>query len=500
MNIKYTIKAGILSLILSACSGSSESPKSPKSPTQVDTPVDPLAKYQGIWLAPAYGKGLEIENSQLTLFDYTSDFCFIDEVLDELDEGDFAAALSLQNNDTELEQKLGYGANGFYAPGTIFGKEAVMPVACEQGFMPTADDSDYVANLEQDLSYFYQTFKEHSVSIELQQVDWEDMYLVAQQALAVNPTEIGLVESLIEMIEPLKDGHTGIGDELEISFPNKPYFTTLFVEEFLALNGLTEIENEAQNEAAYEYLVEQHDLLNNIITSYADNMSDITIAANDNLMWFQVDDIGYLQIAAMEGFSEDDNDEQELEILESALDQALSDLQYTKGLIVDVRRNMGGKDFISLAIASRFTDHQTLAYLKQARNGDDRTPLREVHISPRGNIQYLNPVILLTSTSTLSAAEVFSMTMTNLSHVDLIGETTQGEFSDILTKTLPSGINFGLSNEYYITADGDWLEGQGVPVDVELPAFDLTERQALEDLTLEAAFDLLNEVVNIQVN
>ena len=489
MKIRNSLIIGTLSLILSACGGSSRSSDVQGAPAQDDSILE---KYQGTWIAPAYGKGLIIKDSQITLFDYTSDYCFVDQVINEFDEDEIAAALELQNNDTELEQKLGYGASGIYAPGLIYNKELSVPLACEQGFMPQMGDNDYNENYERDLSYFYQTFNELSVSIELQQLDWEDMYLSAQQLLAQDPTEITLIQALVEMIEPLKDGHTGLGDELEISYPNKPYYTNVFLNEFLELNGIDQITDSTQEQAAVNYISEQNDLMNQIIVDYANNESDITISGNENLMWFQLDGIGYLQIAGMAGFTNGDDDEQELSVLEASLEEALNDLQYTNGLIIDIRRNSGGHDFISLAIASRFADQEIFAYQKQARLGSARTPLQEVHISPRGDFQYVNPIVLLTSASTLSAAEVFTMTMKNLPHVTLMGETTQGEFSDVLEKRLPSGIKFGLSNEYYLTSEGTWLEGQGVGVDIELPAFVQAERIAQMDLTLEAAFELLS--------
>jgi len=485
---------GALSLLLGACGSSSD------SSTDASNIVDPLARYQGVWLAPAYGKGLEFDNNQLTVFDYTSDFCFIEQTLTDIDAEDLNIAFKLQNNNEDLEQRIGYGANSTYAPGTVFSKENDLPTACLQGFMPQQGDDNYVADFTKDLQYFYQTFKAHSVSIELQQIDWETSYMNAEQNLAANPTGSGLTLALINMIQPLNDGHTSIGDEdlgEDLSFSNKPYFTHIFIDEFFEINGINQIETPEQEQALLLYMEQQNDLLNDIIVSYVDSDSDIAIAANDSLLWFQVDGIGYIQIASMEGFADvDDEDvqeamEQTLSTLERALDQAISDLQHTNGLIIDIRRNAGGMDFISLAIASRFTDQKVLAYKKQARNGSVRTPMKEVYISPRGELQYLNPVALLTSASTVSAAEVFSMSMSNLPNVTLIGETTQGEFSDKLNKKLPIGIPFSLSNEYYFTANDDWLEGKGVPVDIELPAFTQSERLAQEDLTLEAAFEFL---------
>jgi C-terminal processing protease CtpA/Prc len=68
-----------------------------------------------------------------------------------------------------------------------------------------------------------------------------------------------------------------------------------------------------------------------------------------------------------------------------------------------------------------------------------------------------------------------------------MGEASQGAFSDILDKRMPRGIGFGFSNEIYRSADGEWFEGKGVPVDVAMATFDRAERLAGKDLILEAA-------------
>jgi len=283
---------GALSLLLGACGSSSD------SSTDASNIVDPLARYQGVWLAPAYGKGLEFDNNQLTVFDYTSDFCFIEQTLTDIDAEDLNIAFKLQNNNEDLEQRIGYGANSTYAPGTVFSKENDLPTACLQGFMPQQGDDNYVADFTKDLQYFYQTFKAHSVSIELQQIDWETSYMNAEQNLAANPTGSGLTLALINMIQPLNDGHTSIGDEdlgEDLSFSNKPYFTHIFIDEFFEINGINQIETPEQEQALLLYMEQQNDLLNDIIVSYVDSDSDIAIAANDSLLWFQVDGIGYIQ-------------------------------------------------------------------------------------------------------------------------------------------------------------------------------------------------------------
>lgn len=497
MKFKHCLAIGTMSLLLAACGGSSN-----KIVFDLPAPIpapSPTAKYHGIWLAPAYGQGIGIDDDELTIFEYTNDFCFFDDVVEEVELDDLTELFNLSDDNTQLEQRFGFGTDDLYAPGIVFSKAAELPQACSAGYTPVEGDDNYTEDYAQDLRYFYQAFKELSVSIERQELDWDAMYETAEQALIADPSDTTLVMSLVSMMEPLSDIHTSLGDEEDgavVRFNNKPMYYDLFLEEYLALNNIDELETSAQQEAAGAYVDEQTALLNSIIFDYANDESDIKVAANDLIAWFEVEGIGYLYIAAMTGFAEVEDEGAEssslvLNALESALDEAMSDLQNTTGLIIDVRRNLGGEDYLALAIASRFTDQEVVAYQKQAGLGDNKTPLREVTIAPRGDIQYLNPIVLLTSQTTVSAGEVFTMSMANLPHVTLIGEPTQGSLSDALGKVLPIGVPFSLSNETYLTPDGQWFEGQGIPVDVEVPAFTFAERLAEQDIALEVAFEYL---------
>ena len=96
-------------------------------------------------------------------------------------------------------------------------------------------------------------------------------------------------------------------------------------------------------------------------------------------------------------------------------------------------------------------------------------------------------VVLLTSTGTTSGAEVFTLAMRALPQVTLIGEPTQGAISDKLQKQLTNGFEVGLSNEYYLSPEGDWFESAGIPVAVEVPQFDPALREQGVDAGLEAA-------------
>ena len=55
-----------------------------------------------------------------------------------------------------------------------------------------------------------------------------------------------------------------------------------------------------------------------------------------------------------------------------------------------------------------------------------------------------------------------AMALRTLPNAILIGQPTQGALSDVLSKTLPNGWTFGLSNEIYATAGGATPEVSGV--------------------------------------
>jgi len=76
------------------------------------------------------------------------------------------------------------------------------------------------------------------------------------------------------------------------------------------------------------------------------------------------------------------------------------------------------------------------------------------------------PVILLTSKLTGSAAEILTLSMGDMAQVTTMGEATGGGLSDIASFTLPNGWNLGLSHQTYRTMDGALYEGIGIPPDI----------------------------------
>lgn len=83
----------------------------------------------------------------------------------------------------------------------------------------------------------------------------------------------------------------------------------------------------------------------------------------------------------------------------------------------------------------------------------------------------------ISSATTVSAAEIFTLMMRERPNTVLIGERSAGGFSDQLIKTLPHGLLYTISNEYYVSSLGEEFEGVGVPVNIEQVLFTLEKQK-----------------------
>ena len=205
---------------------------------------------------------------------------------------------------------------------------------------------------------------------------------------------------------------------------------------------------------------------------------------------------GYLRIRGFSGYTDNDNFDQGTDALEAALDAIFKDAEKLTGLIIDVRINGGGSDLWGIAVASRLTDREYLAYIKDARN-DVHNAARFSEgqprfVKPSQRPHFWGPVVELTSINSVSAAETFTMAlMGRRPQVVRIGESTQGIFSDILGRTLPNGWRFGLPNERFLTKEGVAFDGPGIPPHVLLPVFPRSDLAKGRDSGIEKAMEIL---------
>ncbi|MCF2872735.1 S41 family peptidase [Octadecabacter sp. G9-8] len=170
-----------------------------------------------------------------------------------------------------------------------------------------------------------------------------------------------------------------------------------------------------------------------------------------------------------------------------AFQQVADALQDATAIVIDVRYNPGGSDSVAFGIASHFTDQPVDVLTKTTRDGDAQTAPFTATLWPFDDTPLTQPVILLTSKLTGSAAEIFTLAMGALPQVVTMGEPTSGGLSDILGFTLPNGWSLGLSHQTYRSMDGALFEAVGIPPDVPFD-IEAAPLQLGEDPLLRAAF------------
>lgn len=499
-------------LIVAACGSNNNTPVAtvapPSTPPPATTPApaDPPAatsaiasQYRGTWNAPGYGLSLVVSDNSANAYRYSSNYCWQTAQATDIDTADIERLLRSTENPAQLEWYTGFGSDTFSAPGIVFERVATIPSACQDSVFTADDIGNTGLDALEIFDIYSQIFSEYYLDFERNQVDWPMVTNNARASLNNNSSDLDLLDAMNDTLAPLADGHNFVQSPQGLSAQTltKPTLIARLVEEFAAQNSLPfpipqEVLTPSIAAEANAFITAHLENQWQLVADYAQDTSDIQTAANGLIRWFENQGLGYLYIGAMSGYAQNQDDELDfarasLNNLDAALDAALADLSQVSGLIIDVRTNDGGFDYISLAIASRFAQSEVHAYSKQARDGSGRTPLREVRISPRGTVTYDGPIALLTSSSTVSAAEVFTLSMRQLPQVTLIGEPSHGAFSDVMDWVLPNGFAVGLSNEYYLSPEGQWFEGTGIPVDIAVPFYSQEQRELEVDFAIEAA-------------
>lgn len=457
---------------------------------------DLVTKYDGVWLAEAYGEGIKIESGTFISFDYTSDYCLVEDKENIDSEADIDEVVTSIDSD-HFKLIDGYGTKNFHSPGKEFTKTAngLMPSSCENGFVAQKGASSYQRDVVRDLDIFFQTFAEYYVSFELTDTDWDAIYDAAAAEVDSDTTDVELFDVLYNAIAELKDAHVSITspDIGVASVNNEPVMWEQLLYEYAEHNELSLPIPAEHGAAANEYIGDNIALYEATIDSYAEDESDIK--TNGVVKWFKNDGIGYLEIGAMvdvAGTGNLEDIEADIAAARNAIESALTDLSDTEALILDVRMNNGGRDVISMAFASYFIESAGTFAQKSVTDQFGVTTVSNYDLTPATQA-YTNPTFLLTSASTVSAAEAFVLFLKGQDHIALVGQPTQGALSDILDKTLPNGFVVNLSNEKYLTTDGEWYERTGIPVDIEVPHFDLESRELAIDKSIETVLAILSD-------
>jgi C-terminal processing protease CtpA/Prc len=167
--------------------------------------------------------------------------------------------------------------------------------------------------------------------------------------------------------------------------------------------------------------------------------------------------------------------------------------QNLEGLIVDVRFNIGGDTSFTNNMLGRFLKERVLGNYKQQRKNGQFGALNKNYFGPRGRFRFVDkPVVVLLNDQTVSAADEFTMVMKELPNVTLIGEPSNGSYSNMKPKKLSNGWVTTLSFQRYLDKDKNNYEGKGTPVDIRVENT-LKDVQTKSDNVLHVAIEFLKK-------
>ena len=406
----------------------------------------PDATERGAWRSQTGGQIITLNRMQAKLYSESSASCVLQLTfpahmkLVELAEGATVEA----TGDT-----LTLRVDGSVEP-TRFDRIPALPDTCGEA-NPNATAMDTFDAL-------WAAMDEHYAFFDLHGVDWD-----ARRALA--PTDASTLDDeavfalLSQTLEGLDDGHVQLGTPLGYFSPAEaPYWLPL--DESLTRTGMWQI---------------ARDTIAKPLTPVELTGIEYTVLP-DGVAYVMMRHMGIDNPFATTEFS----------AMSKAFAQVANEVATANAIILDLRYNPGGSDTVSFGVAGHFTDTPVDAFTKTTRDGDTQTEPFTATFQPYDDTPLSQPVIVLTSQMTGSAAEILTMSLRELPQVTTMGQPTSGGLSDILAFKLPNGWDLGLSHQTYRTMDGTSNEAIGIPPDI---AFKIEAEPLLNgrDPLLEAA-------------
>jgi hypothetical protein len=406
----------------------------------------------GIWRTDGYGTVIALDHGHLRGYETTAISCLPGFTADRTG-GNGTYVTDDGDTITVRPGRMSFAGS----PGVrLLRRIPALPAACAR-----APAQDPLTSFD----VFWQTFAENYPFFTAKGVDWQQVRRRYRPLVTPATTTSRLAEIFNEMIAPLNDAHTWVST----GGPPVPH-----------LRPGTVLPSPDYDQRVRTY-VERRDL-HGTLTEYARGRVGYADLPGDR---------GYLRISGFGGYTNADDYAANAAELTRALDAVFTPrrVDALRGLVIDVRVNGGGADSLGLQVASRLTGRPYLAYAKRARN-DPRDPARftapqPIEVRPHAH-PYGGPVAILTGGSTLSAGETFVQALMDRTPAPVrIGENTQGVFSDVMERSLPDGLVFGLPNEEFLTRTGRTFDGAGIPPDVRVPVF--TDEEFAHDR--DSAFD-----------
>lgn len=329
---------------------------------------------------------------------------------------------------------------------------------------------------EKSFDEFYLFFKDNYASFEEKDIDWELRYKENLVKVNAKTSDTALFRIMKYMLSDFKDDHVNLRAPSIDSFFNAGRKSQI-IERIRPIPG-KERRKKFNEMTEHTLLQKGFDSLQYLGPTYKGRP---LFAYSDN------GTIGYLRYTR--SFSSHKNFN--FELTNSLLNQIFKSFQDLEGLIVDVRFNMGGDTSFTNNMVGRFLEKRILGNYKQNRKKGTFGKLKANYFGPRGKYRFTGkPVMVLLNDQTVSAADEFTMVMATLDNVTLLGEPSNGSYSNMTPKTLANGWVTTLSYQRYLNIDKVNYEGKGTSVDI-LVKNTLEDLNTKNDSVLQEAFKQL---------
>lgn len=155
-----------------------------------------------------------------------------------------------------------------------------------------------------------------------------------------------------------------------------------------------------------------------------------------------------------------------------------------KGVLLDLRDNPGGLLKSAVAVSSVFLPEESLVVYTESAVAQSRMRLQTgedqyVHAGSAEDVKHLAdlktlPLVVLVNSGSASAAEIVAGAMQDHRRATVVGTQTFGKGSVQVLVPLADGAALKLTTAYYLTPEGQRIQGKGVTPDVivEQPAID----------------------------
>lgn len=430
-----------------------------------------LDELSGTWVCPGYGKILSIKNRRVEEYHRSPEGCLIlpDQSQSILKEQ--LAFIEILSEDSFVASLAPIGNRYFWERTN----DSVSDCLRQPDPSPLSTFDFLVGYMNQHFAFFEES-----------DVDWDSEVARARARITANASDTYLFNTLKNLIEKFDDPHTalyaGIKGELKKTSDLK------------ARNILPILKQNNPNWTGSDF-----DLFIDWIVQQLSQLESEFIAGNHGVVpttpfyWRKYDDIAYLHIGSMAGFKPNGNIYQELLAFETALDQAFSDLGNPKALIIDLSFNLGGYEWISIALAQRLARSNIDVFTKQVHQANGKQDLTYT-ITPSSRPSYHGPIYLLTSDITISAGEACTDAIRALPQTRHYGTRTAGALSNVLSKPLPNGWGITISNERFTDLEGKQHEGIGFSPEVEFTLWDPQDPYEKHSNRIARLLNIINNV------